>query len=158
MLTLTKTLGKMVAKLYDAVKSLLLLRDCLRQTAREALHRGERREVWGRQDHCWSSMPWRSWPPLQLSSDTARSTSPWRNQTPATSAPCPHCTIADGSQRQVYRLLQRFPLKEKKPCLICKCIWVSICLPRNPGSEKPFLCGACGDFTGYRLPRKQRGN
>lgn len=29
MLTLTKTLGKMVAKLYDAVKSLLLLRDFL---------------------------------------------------------------------------------------------------------------------------------
>lgn len=115
-----------------------------------------RGKVWGRQDHCWSSMPLRSWPPLQLSSDTARSTSPWRNQTPATSAPCPHCTTADGSQCQVYRLLQRFPLKEKKPCLICKCIWVSICLPRNPGSEKPFLCGPCGDFTGYRLPRKQR--
>lgn len=112
----------------------------------------------GKPNHSWSSMPLRSWPPRQLSSDTARSTSPWRNQTPATSAPRRHCTIVDGSQRQVYRLLQRVPFKEKKPCLICKCIWVNICLPRNPGSEKPVLCGPRGDFTWYRLPKQRVGD
>lgn len=71
MLTWTKTLWKMVAKLCDAVKSLLLLRDCLRQTARKALHRGERRGgersgeaktiveaacLWGHGHHCSSAV------------------------------------------------------------------------------------------------------